>query len=322
MENTEKSYIYSPVKQTKLYCYESLLNFFIEAFNKDLLPNKILLSGKSGIGKETFAYHLINFILSKDEKYSYDIKNLEINSLNKSFKLINQNCHPNFFLIENLTGKSSINIEQVRNMINYANKTAYNNKKKFILINNSEFLNLNSINALLKIVEEPGSNTNFILIHNSSNIISKTLKSRCIEFKVFFDKSSKNKILNKILSQYQIDFDPDLIDKIISYYDTPGTILNILDLIDIGILDKTNINLQNIISKLIEYNLKNRNNSNLTLLQNIIEIFYYKKLSLSENKNVVLKNYSNTLKQIDLFKRYNTDLGNVFYEIKQNIIHG
>ena len=77
--------------------------------------------------------------------------------------------------------------------------------------------------------------------------------------------------------------------------------------------------MQNIISKLIEYNLKNRNNSNLTLLQNIIEIFYYKKLSLSENKNVVLKNYSNTLKQIDLFKRYNTDMGNVFYEIKQNM---
>ena len=47
MKNTEKSYIYSPVKQTKLYCYENLLNFFIEAFNKDLLPSKILLSGKS-----------------------------------------------------------------------------------------------------------------------------------------------------------------------------------------------------------------------------------------------------------------------------------
>ena len=46
MENTEKSYIYSPVKQTKLYCYESLLNFFIEAFNKDLLPNKILQINK------------------------------------------------------------------------------------------------------------------------------------------------------------------------------------------------------------------------------------------------------------------------------------
>ena len=104
----------------------------------------------------------INFLSNKSKLNSSHTVNIN----NKIFHV------PKLFLIENLTGKSSINIEQVRNMINYANKTAYNNKKKFILINNSEFLNLNSINALLKIVEEPGSNTNFILIHNSSNIIS------------------------------------------------------------------------------------------------------------------------------------------------------
>ena len=34
------------------------------------LPNKILLSGQKGIGKSTLCYHLINYILSKDEDYS------------------------------------------------------------------------------------------------------------------------------------------------------------------------------------------------------------------------------------------------------------
>ena len=48
-------------------------------------------------------------------------------------------------------------------MINYVNKTSYEKKIKFILIDNAEYLNLHSVNALLKIIEEPTSNTFIIL---------------------------------------------------------------------------------------------------------------------------------------------------------------
>ncbi len=48
-------------------------------------------------------------------------------------------------------------------MINYANKTAFNNSERIVLIDNAENLNLNSLNALLKIVEEP----NEILFYNN-----------------------------------------------------------------------------------------------------------------------------------------------------------
>ena len=47
------------------------------------LPNKILLSGKNGIGKSTFGYHFINYIFSLDEKDSYDLKNFSINQQQK-----------------------------------------------------------------------------------------------------------------------------------------------------------------------------------------------------------------------------------------------
>ena len=53
-------------------------------------------------------------------------------------------------------------------MISYINKTSYEKEIKFILIDNSEYLNLHSVNALLKIVEEPTPNTFIIFIHNSS----------------------------------------------------------------------------------------------------------------------------------------------------------
>ena len=53
-------------------------------------------------------------------------------------------------------------------MINYANKSAFNNKERIILIDNAENLNLNSSNALLKITEEPNDNVFFILIFDDS----------------------------------------------------------------------------------------------------------------------------------------------------------
>ena len=175
-----------PNKQEKLFSYDHYFKLFIELYKNNLLPNNILLSGQSGLGKSTFAYHFINSILSNKEDYSYDFMNFTINPLNRSFRLINKQYHPNFYLIKNFADKQSISIKQVKDMINYLNKTNYEKKIKFILIDNAEYLNLHSVNALLKIIEEPNSNTFVIIIHNSSIKLVETLKSRCIEFKIFF----------------------------------------------------------------------------------------------------------------------------------------
>ena len=51
-------------------------------------------------------------------------------------------------------------------MINNLNKSSLNDKPRFVLIDNIEFLNVNSTNALLKILEEPSLNVFFILINN------------------------------------------------------------------------------------------------------------------------------------------------------------
>ena len=46
-------------------------------------------------------------------------------------------------------------------MINFTNKSSFNNDFKIVLIDNIEHLNINSINALLKVIEEPNSNLYF-----------------------------------------------------------------------------------------------------------------------------------------------------------------
>ena len=89
-----------PCSQLKLYGYKDLFNTLIRLDNKQLLPNKIIVSGKKGIGKSTFAYHFVNYIFSKNEQHNYNLNNFEINEHNRSYTLINKSLHPNFFLID------------------------------------------------------------------------------------------------------------------------------------------------------------------------------------------------------------------------------
>lgn len=311
-----------PIRQKKLFFYNQYFKLFIKLYKNNLLPNKILLTGQSGLGKSTFAYHFINFILSDKEDFSYDFMNFTINPLSRSFRLINQQYHSNFYLIENFIHKRTIDIKQVKNMISYLNKTSFQKKIKFILIDNAEYLNLHSVNALLKIIEEPPSNTFIIFIHNSSIKLIETLKSRCIEFKIFFSNQEKQKILDNLLIYYDLKIDLNFLEKIKSFYDSPGTILNLIKLINEGVIDTNKTDLINVISNLMEFNLKNKSNINLNLLQNIIELFFFKEIKKNINKNKISLNYSNVLKRLNFFRTYNLDMNNTFYEIKENIVHG
>ena len=56
-------------------------------------------------------------------------------------------------------------------MIKFQNNSSFNNKIKFIIIDNISDLNLNSTNALLKSIEEPNNNVLFVLSILNSNSI-------------------------------------------------------------------------------------------------------------------------------------------------------
>ena len=200
--------------------FDTLKNLYL---NKKF-PNKIISSGEKGIGKCTLAYHVINYILSLNEDHNYDTKDYKINSENKSFKLIKNKSNPNFNLIDVEDGKKNIDINQIRDLISKLNKSSFNANPRFVLIDNINLLNLNSVNALLKVIEEPNDNINFILINSNKRVLA-TLKSRCINFKISLSQNQVIEIANKIIDQDIYD----LINKeLINYYTTPGQLLRVL----------------------------------------------------------------------------------------------
>ena len=84
-----------PNNQIKLYGFNETFELLKNLFDQKKIPNKILFSGQKGIGKATFAYHLSNYIFSKNEKYPYKITENQIATNNRSFNFVINNSHPN-----------------------------------------------------------------------------------------------------------------------------------------------------------------------------------------------------------------------------------
>ena len=302
-----------PSNQKKLYGLNNELIELINLYKNDKLPSKILLSGQKGVGKSTLAYHLINFILSQNEDFSYDLNNFSINHENKTFKLIQNKSNPNFILIDVVKDKQNIDISQIRNLKKDLEKTSFNNKPKFVLIDNIEFLNVNSINSLLKILEEPPINTYFLLI-NSEKKILPTLRSRCLNFRFFLSNQKSINIINQILNS---DIH-DLINiELLNYYNTPGKIYNLINLATENNINLREVNLDKFLTLLIDESNYKKINSLKLLIYEFIEIYLIKKINP--------KNYffvSNFLKKIKDTRKFNLDDETLFIEFKTKVLNG
>ena len=306
----------NPVNQLSLYGHHSEFSNFIELYKSKKLPNKILLSGDKGIGKSTLAYHLINHILSFDEEFFYDEKNFKINPDNKSFKLIINKSNPNFISIDIDNDKKNIDINQIRNLILTLNKSSFNSKPRFVLIDNIEFLNINSVNALLKILEEPNDKIYFILINNNKKILP-TLKSRCLNYKIHLTSKQSYDITNKILGQNLIDL---INEQIIDIYSTPGSILNLIDYAYKNDINLKEINLKEFIIKIITDKKYNKDKFIKNLLYSLVESYFRKNVSVKDIKLLEIQNYF--LKKINNTKIFNLDDETLLMEIEDKVLNG
>ena len=308
-----------PSENTKLYGMSYFFNELTKLYNEKKMPNKILLSGKKGLGKSTLGYHLINYILSLDEEFKYDVNKFFINKDNRSFKLLQNNTHPNFYLIELIDEKKSIDVGQIRDMITYTNKSSFNNMPKFIMIDNVENLNKNSINALLKIIEEPNNKIFFILINNNEKNILPTLKSRCLTFKINFTFEETVNASNLLLNQDLFEL---INHDLINYYTTPGEIINLIDFAREKKINLKEHTLHTLLNLLINNGYYKKNKHVKTLIINFIELFFLKNYRLNATKNSFLELYHNFLYKIHNTEKYNLDDESLFLEFKLKLLNG
>ena len=308
-----------PSEQIQLYGLDKYFNEIKKLYDLKKMPNKIMLSGKKGSGKSTMAYHIINYILSQSEENKYDIEKFSINSLNRSYKLLKNKSHPNFYLIDLIDEKKNIEISQIRQMINYTNKTSFNEIPRFILIDNIENLNKNSSNALLKIIEEPNENIFFILIHNNNKRILPTLKSRCLTFKINLSFKQTVDICNFLLNENLLNL---INNDLINYYSTPGDFINLINFGKEKKIDLKEFTLVSFLYFLIDNNYYKKDKFIKDLIISYIELYFLKSYQLSNTKNKILDIYYNFTKKINNTNTFNLDDESLFLEFKSKLLNG
>ena len=146
-------------------------------FKSGKIPQALLFSGISGIGKRTIAIELIRYIFCK-EKGLCDHECSEC-------RLIEAETHPDFFVLSP-DEKGTISIgkaneeKTVRWLIEKLTKKSVSGKYGLI-IDCPEKIPANGQNALLKTIEEPPQNTLIIIITSNKSLLLPTILSRCTE---------------------------------------------------------------------------------------------------------------------------------------------
>tara|TARA_B100000575_G_scaffold187070_1_gene150678 strand:+ start:105 stop:1034 length:930 start_codon:yes stop_codon:yes gene_type:complete len=304
------------IEKNKIFGFEDLFTEFKYLLTNNILPNKILISGPKGIGKYTFAIHFINYVLSANEIDKYNEKNYEINSKNRSFNLMNNYTHPNFSLISLKNNKKNIEIDQIRNLIYYSQKSSFNNAKRFILIDNVELLNKNSSNALLKLLEEPPSNLYFILIHDNLYKILDTIKSRTIIFKKNFQYNSIISISNKIIGE---DF--KLINNVyLNMYNSIGDLVFLSNFAKNNEIDISNLSIKELLDIMITKKMYKKDPDQISLMLKLIQALFFEYLFIAKD-NKIYKLYKYFIIKINNTIKFNLDMESLFFEFQNKIIN-
>ena len=291
--------------QKFLYGHDDLFKNLTSLFSKKKLPNKIIFNGADGVGKATFIYHLINFVLSNNEDNSYNINAKEINVNNKSyFDLIN-NINFNFKHLKVDDYKKIISIEETREIINFFNKSSINNKPKIFFLEGAENLNKNSSNSILKILEELPKDNYFFISYIENKFLLETIKSRCFNCRLFINLKDNILIKKKLFKQFQTN------NEIIKNL-SPGINLKINTL-----FNELEINSEDFSNKILamqNFYLGEKSNKILGLMHMYIENYFYEMLNKKNFfKYFRIRNKINNI--IYNVNSINNEIKSNFYEI-------
>ena len=160
-------------RNKKLSPKKEYFNFFKELIDKNKLPKVTMLTGEKGLGKSTFVNHLMHYYYDKE---NYNQENLSISGNTTFHTNFKNDTFPNIYFI-NVNNFKNIRVDEVRKLKQNLLKTSVINQARFVILDDVETFNLSSLNALLKIIEEPSKSTHFILINNKSKPLIETIKS-------------------------------------------------------------------------------------------------------------------------------------------------
>jgi len=162
---------------------------------EEKFPHAVIFSGEEGVGKRLVAEICAAALLCENPVDGSPCGKCE------NCHLVAARTHPDFYVVEAEETKTARNIKigQIRALQAEAALRPINSARRVVIIDGAELMNNAAANCLLKTIEEPPSQTIFILLTASRSNLLMTIRSRCMT--INFDKLPAAQIRDALISQ-------------------------------------------------------------------------------------------------------------------------
>lgn len=175
------------------------------------LPQSLLFTGRSGVGKKLFAIEIAQALVCTDSGSGLPCRKCPACVRASSFSLpkadkrdehqrVVFSGHPDVGMI--VPYNNTILIDAVRDLEREANFRPFEARARLFIIDDAEKLSSvkdNAANALLKTLEEPSESTHIILITSRPLLLLSTIRSRCQA--VRFGPIAKERIVDHLINE-------------------------------------------------------------------------------------------------------------------------
>lgn len=180
----------SPRFCRELVGQEKAVAHFLRNLAEGKLHHACLLSGPKGVGKASFAHLAARFMLQTPDPVGAARRaaRLEVPRAEElPGRQLEQGSHPDLMIVtrpwDAAKGrfKQAISVEEIRSVRSFFNLSAGMGGWRICIIDAADDMTANAANALLKTLEEPPSNSLFLLISHQPGRLLDTIRSRCMK---------------------------------------------------------------------------------------------------------------------------------------------
>jgi DNA polymerase-3 subunit delta' len=156
--------------------HRPLLELLARATARDTLPPSLIFAGPEGVGKRRTALALAQ-VLNCDRPVTTEAGRDACGECSPC-KRIARGVHADVLVVE--PGDSgTIKLDQVREAIDRTAYRPFEGRRRLVMIDRADALNVEAQNALLKTLEEPPPASVFVLITDRPDMLLPTVRSRC-----------------------------------------------------------------------------------------------------------------------------------------------
>jgi DNA polymerase III subunit delta' len=176
-----------PRETEHLFGHQAAERDLLTAYRSGRMHHAWIIGGEEGIGKATLAYRFARFVLAHPDSHAAELRhatNLHVPPDNGAARRVAHLSHPDLFVLrrgltaDRKSAAAEIKVDDARRLVSFFSTTAGEGGWRVAIVDTADDLNINSANALLKVLEEPPPRSLFLILTATPKRLLPTIRSR------------------------------------------------------------------------------------------------------------------------------------------------